>query len=107
MAKPYGDVIRRLREQRAWSQQQLADKSKVGRETVLRAEQSGNVGVLLLYRLAHAFDADVSVFFGNGPRASNEKPPSVWSRLKKEQRAELVRYAYRLLGEREPPEEFG
>lgn len=102
MAKLYGDVIRRLRKTREWNQDTLAEKAGIGRELVVRAEQSGNVGVFNLQRMAHALDVEISAFFGV---KENAKPPSVWGRLKKEQRRDVLKYAYRLLGERVPPEE--
>jgi transcriptional regulator with XRE-family HTH domain len=52
---PYGDAIRRLRDDRDWTQEQLADRAGVQRDTIVRAEKSGNVGVLLLYQIAQAF----------------------------------------------------
>lgn len=106
MAKQYGDVLRQLRETRGWSQDEIATRAKVSRETVWRAEQSGNVGVLLLYRIAHVLDVDISVLFGGHVRREEPAPgpPSVWGRLKREQRAEVERYARRLVGERVPPE---
>lgn len=107
MSKPYGRVIRDLRTERGWSLDQLRKAAKVSYETLWRAEQSGNVGVLLIWRIAHALDVDISVFFGKQPSKHADRPPSVWTRLKGEQRAEVLRYAYRLLGERVPPEETG
>ena len=87
MAGSYGSVIRGLREQRAWNQDDLAARAKVSRETVSRAENSGNVGVLYLYRFAHALKVDITAFFGGDEVAREKPPPSVWSRLGKEQRA--------------------
>lgn len=100
MAKPYGEVLRKERERLGLSQADVASSAKVGRELVVRAEQSGNVGALLLYRIANVLDVDIR-FIGS---AAPEQPPAVWSRLKREQRAEVLRYAYRLLGERAPAE---
>jgi len=101
MAKSYGEALRKARESHGLSQEELAKRAKVGRELVVRAEQGGNVGILLLYRIAHVLDVDIMIANGAAP----EKTPSVWSRLKREQRAEVLRYAYRLLGERAPAEE--
>ena len=101
MARPYGQAIRDLRLKRGWSLSELSAAGKVSYETLWRAEQSGNVGVLLLQRIAHALNVDISVFFGAAP-LRDEKPPAVWGRLKPEQRAELERYAWRLVGERAP-----
>lgn len=102
MANQYGDVIRRLRKERAWSQEELAENAQVGRELVVRAEQSGNVGVFMLQRMAHALDVEISAFFAAKPT----KPPNVWGRLGREQRRDVLKYAYRLLGERVPLEEI-
>jgi transcriptional regulator with XRE-family HTH domain len=108
MAEAYGNVVRRFRKHHGWSQQQLADRAGVVRETVHRAEMSGNVGVLLLQQIANALDEDITVFFGaeasHAPAASRQ--PAVWDRLKREQRAQVLRFAYRLLGERVPPAEL-
>jgi len=100
MAKPYGDVLRKERERQKLSQAEVAERAKVGRELVLRAEQSGNVGILLLYRIAHVLNIDIRIVGGGAD--AHEKPPSVWARLQREQRAEVLRYAHRLLGERAP-----
>lgn len=102
MAKPYGEVLRKERDRLGLSQAEIAGRAKVGRELVVRAEQSGSVSILKLYRIASALDIDIRFVGSDAP----EKPPSVWSRLKREQRAELMRYAYRMLGERVPPEEI-
>jgi transcriptional regulator with XRE-family HTH domain len=102
MAKPYGETLRKERERLGLSQDELAKRAKVGRELVIRAEQSGNVGILLLCRIAHVLEIDVRIVGVDEP----EKAPSVWSRLKREQRAEVLRYAYRLLGERVPAAEM-
>lgn len=101
MAEPYGNVIRRLRDARGWSQDDLVARTKISRETISRAENSGNVGVLFLQRIAHALDVDVSVFFG---QESAPNPPTsiatIWHRLSTEQRADVLRYAGRLAGVR-------
>lgn len=105
MRGTYGAVIRQLRDARGWKQDDLAKRAKVSRETVSRAENGGNVGLFQLYRFAHAFRVDITVFFGGGPSVAEVKPPSVWNRLGKEQRADVERYALRLLGARAPGEE--
>jgi len=97
----YGNVIRKERERLGLSQDALAERAKVGRQLVIRAEQSGNVGILLLERIAQVLELHIRI----SGAAVDEKPPSVWPRLKREQRAEVLRYAYRLLGERVPAEE--
>lgn len=98
----YGDAVRRLRNDRGWSQPDLAKKAHTNVETVVRAEQSGNVTIYKLQQLALALSVDVSAFFGAQPAAA--APPPVWERLTPEQRAYLESVAYRLLGERAPTE---
>ena len=102
MADQYGDVIRRLRRARRWSQTELVSRSKVSRETVSRAEASGNVGILLLQQIAHALDVDISALFDVAAPTSTAQPPAVWDRLTREQREQVDRYAHRVAGERAP-----
>lgn len=98
MAESYGAAIKRLRDERGLSQEQLRKRADISRETLWRAENSENVGVLILYQIAEALDCDISAFFGGSPPPS-EPPKSWWSRLSVEQRLRLERYARRWLGE--------
>src|SRR5688572_6206390 len=97
VAAPYGDVIKKVRKARGLSQGELADRSGIHRQTIVRAEQSGNVGVLFLYQIAQALDVPITEFFGPRPGrvAAHESPASseldVFSRVKPEQRARLVK----------------
>ncbi len=103
---PYGTVIRRLRDARSLSQQDVADLAGVSRDTVIRAEQSGNVGVHYLYQIANVLEEDITAFFGGLPAAVAEPPEwSVFVRLPLEQRASLLRLAKRYLGEAGSKEE--
>lgn len=106
MAKPYGEALARLRKKKGWSQGKLAEEAGISRETIIRAEQSGNVGALVLHQIANALDVELVISFGGAPPPV-EKPPSVWAKLKREQRANVLRYAYRLVGEAVPSEEIG
>lgn len=103
MASPYGAVIKRLRETRSWTQQELADHAGVNRETVVRAEQSGNVGVLLLMQLASALDVSLTEVFGGHAHAV-VAPPDWWDRLNVEQRRRVARIARRYLGDEDEAE---
>lgn len=99
---PYGETIKRLRERAGLSQQDLATKAGVHRDTVIRAEQSGNVGVLLLYQIADALDTDVTVSFGPAETAPDDERSRLATlavRLGDEQLQQLVRLAKRYLGE--------
>lgn len=103
MATPYGAVIRQLRNARGWNQQELADRAGVHRETVVRAEQSGNIGVLLLMQVATALDVTLTEVFGGHVRAI-VGPPDWWDRLNLEQRRRVARIARRFLGEEDEAE---
>lgn len=106
MAQSYGVALRKLRKKRGWSQDVLAEKADVSRETVIRAEQSGNVGAMLLFQIADALDVDLTISFGSSAQLA-EKPPAVWPRLQREQRVAVLKHAYRLLGEAAPKEDLG
>jgi transcriptional regulator with XRE-family HTH domain len=95
MARRYGDVIKRLRELKGWSQQELAERAHISRETEGRAEQSGNVGVFGLYQLAEALGVDISAFFGG---LHEDGPDAWWNELTDEQRLYLERLARRWTG---------
>lgn len=105
MAESYGTAIKRLRDERKWTQEELRERANVSRETLSRAENGGNVGVLILYQIADALDVDINVFFGGSPARDAAPPFDWWTRLKREQRVRVERYARRMLGERVPPEE--
>lgn len=93
----YGDVIKRLRRERGINNQAaLAEAVGLDRETISRAENSGNVGILHLYRIADELGVKVSVFFGP---CSKRDIPSWWVRLKPEQRIRVEKLARAYLGE--------
>ncbi len=99
MTVPYGDVIKRLRDARGWTQGTLAERSGLNRETIVRAEQSGNVGVLLLVQIADALDVEISALFGGVPLATEttDEVVAIVSQLRGERRAQVLRMARRLL----------
>jgi transcriptional regulator with XRE-family HTH domain len=82
------------------SQPALAKKAHTNVETIVRAEQSGNVTVFKLLQIAEALETEISEFWCGEKK--DAAPPSVWSRLNPEQRAYLEKLAYRQLGERAP-----
>ncbi|MGV9678946.1 helix-turn-helix domain-containing protein [Nocardia sp. NPDC003482] len=62
LAYELGRTIRRMREDRGWSQSGLADRAGMTQSAVARFEAGGTVPSLpVLERLAHALDADLVV----------------------------------------------
>jgi transcriptional regulator with XRE-family HTH domain len=93
----YGDVIRRLRRDKGIkSQTELAAKVGLDRETISRAENSGNVGILHLYKIADELGVKVVTLFGHG---SKRDFPVWWWRLTTEQQKHLERLARAYLEE--------
>jgi transcriptional regulator with XRE-family HTH domain len=70
LAFELGQAVRELREQRGWSQSQLARKAGMTQSAVARFEAGGTVPTLaVLERLAHAFQMELDVRFVE-PRAA-------------------------------------
>lgn len=75
-------VVKAHREQRAWTQQQLADVAEINIRTIQRLENSGNGGPETLMAVAQAFDMDVkqlnleasSMEAGSNPRYTHLLP---------------------------------
>ena len=62
LAFELGRTVRALREQRGWSQTQLATAARMTQSAVARFEAGGTIPSLpVLERLAHALDAELSV----------------------------------------------
>jgi ribosome-binding protein aMBF1 (putative translation factor) len=62
LAYELGRTVRALREQRGWSQAQLADAAGMTQSAIARFEAGGTVPSLrVLDRLAHALDAELTV----------------------------------------------
>jgi len=62
LAFELGATVRALREQRGWSQTQLAQAASMTQSAVARFEAGGTVPTLpVLQRLARALDADLAV----------------------------------------------
>ncbi|MFE9582734.1 helix-turn-helix domain-containing protein [Nocardia sp. NPDC006044] len=62
LAYELGRTIRQMREERGWSQTNLADAAGMTQSAVARFEAGGTVPSLpVLERLAHALDADLVV----------------------------------------------
>jgi transcriptional regulator with XRE-family HTH domain len=69
LAFDLGRAVRELREQRGWSQAQLAQAAGMTQSAVARFEAGGTVPTLpVLERLARALDVELSVRFTRRPR---------------------------------------
>lgn len=58
-----GQKIKELREQKGWSQVELAHKLGVHRDTVLRAENNKTKNIVLLSKIADLFGVELKYFF--------------------------------------------
>jgi ribosome-binding protein aMBF1 (putative translation factor) len=64
LAFELGRAVRELREQRGWSQTQLAQAAEMTQSAIARFEAGGTVPTLpVLERLAQAFDVELAVQF--------------------------------------------
>lgn len=62
LAFELGAAVRTLREQKGWSQTQLAQVASMTQSAVARFEAGGTIPTLpVLQRLAHALDADLTI----------------------------------------------
>jgi ribosome-binding protein aMBF1 (putative translation factor) len=62
LAFELGAAVRALREQKGWSQTQLAQAASMTQPAIARFETGGTVPTLpVLQRLAHALDADLTI----------------------------------------------
>lgn len=53
-----------LRTQKGWTQQDLAERVEVSRQTIISLEQGRyNPSILLAFRLAHLFDQQIECIF--------------------------------------------
>ncbi|MET9023459.1 helix-turn-helix transcriptional regulator [Actinopolymorpha sp. NPDC004070] len=69
LAFELGAAVRQLREQRGWTQRELAESAGLTQSAVARFEAGGTVPTLpILERIAHALDLELAVSFQ--PRSS-------------------------------------
>ena len=58
------EEVKRLRKERGWSQQRLADEANINKVTLIRIEHGvGNPGIDTLEKLAKALDIEIADFF--------------------------------------------
>lgn len=86
-------IIRKLRLERAWSQEQLAALSGLSVRTIQRIERGQNPGLDSLKALAAVFDIDVATLTPEPamtPTMTNEPPQADQPTLSKEERKALI-----------------
>jgi transcriptional regulator with XRE-family HTH domain len=66
-AAELGARVRALRNEKGWSQEELADKSRVGRETIVRLEKGDNTTVETLFAVAGALQVPWTTFVVSAP----------------------------------------
>ena len=67
-------MIQKLRLQRGWSQQQLAEMSGLSTRTIQRLENGKSASIESLKSLAAVFEVDFSTLQGDAPMESNTPP---------------------------------
>lgn len=63
-----GDVIRKMRENRDWNQETLAEHAGLNKATVVRIEGGRETKTKTIQKIASALGVDVSVLFGLIPK---------------------------------------
>lgn len=89
-----GDRIRKVREAKGWTQEKLADESKVSRGFLSEVEKRGkNISLDLLLRIANALGASVGYLAtGEGEQLGERKPVVI--PLELSQAAQELRLSY-------------
>jgi len=89
-----GDRIKKVREAKGWTQEKLADESKVSRGFLSEVEKRGkNISLDLLLRIANALGASVGYLAtGEGEQLGERKPVVIPRELS--QAAEELRLSY-------------
>lgn len=89
-----GDRIKKVREAKGWTQDKLADESKVSRGFLSEVEKRGkNISLDLLLRIANALGASVGYLAtGEGEQLGERKPVVI--PLELSQAAEELRLSY-------------
>jgi transcriptional regulator with XRE-family HTH domain len=87
-----GDVVRKLREERGWTQEELAEKAGIGRQAVVKVEHD-NAGQRKgnLAKVAKALGSSEPELYGMVPRRTVIEPqrgPSSSSRLASDQHSD-------------------
>ena len=89
-----GDRIRKVREAKGWTQEKLADESKVSRGFLSEVEKRGkNISLDLLLRIANALGASIGYLAtGEGEQLGERKPVVI--PLELSQAAQELRLSY-------------
>ena len=68
----FNDELKRLREEKRWTQQEVADAVKRDRQTIYCAEAGRRISYELLYDLATLFKVDVTGLLKRNPVPQNK-----------------------------------
>ncbi|MEN6409622.1 MAG: helix-turn-helix transcriptional regulator [Anaerolineaceae bacterium] len=69
--------LEEFRAQRSWTQQELADRVEVSRQTIISLESGRyNPSILLAFRLARLFGASIEDIFQYEEEHENDEPKS-------------------------------
>lgn len=76
-SEQFRDRLRRLRQARAWSQEHLAERAEIDRQTVSGAENGRDVHAWVLERLADALEVTMDVLWRGEPSSVAEQRPQM------------------------------
>ena len=91
----YGTAIKRLRQHMKLTQDELAQRASVSRDTIIRAERSDNVGILMLVDIAEVLGVTITDFFGAGKVTEKPSLWALWPKIGPDGRARLEKLAKR------------
>jgi transcriptional regulator with XRE-family HTH domain len=95
-----GDVVRKARQEKRWTQKALAQRAQVNTISVVRLERaSDRADRRTIERVAQALDATVAELY-----AITEET-ALLAALTSEERRHLMEYAKRVLAKHQPPED--
>jgi transcriptional regulator with XRE-family HTH domain len=75
--RPNGEKIRQLRDQKVWTQEELADKAGVSLRTIQSAERGLPLQRYTVQCIAEAFGVEVSILLSNAPIAEAPRRPGI------------------------------
>lgn len=92
-----GDFVRKLREGRGWTQQELADRADLHKSAIVRLEADGEKSErVTIARVAKALEISEADLYAHVEHAN------LFSKLSEVQRLHLVDFEKRLLDQRQP-----
>jgi transcriptional regulator with XRE-family HTH domain len=71
--KPIGNNVRKLRQERKWTQWQLAEISRLSERTIQRIELGARMGITAELALASAFEVEIPLLYSDAPPGKGAK----------------------------------